>query len=130
MTTTISILGRAKMARMEGEKEDYEDDQEMEEEHSGGEEGNNNSHPGELKEKLLALSLGSLPPLLPLDCEEVEPREQLQEVARSIDQLKATIAGVASPGSLQELSVLQASLLSLQQQQLRQFRLLTSVHQQ
>ena len=93
------------------------------------EEGNNNQ-PGELKQKLLALSLGSLPPLLPLDCEEVEPREQLASVGRSISQLTATIASVASPSSLQELSVLQASLLSLQQQQLRQFRLLSTVQQQ
>ena len=92
-------------------------------------EGNNNQ-PGELKDKLLALSLGNLPPLLPLDCEEVDPREQLASVGKSIAQLTSTISTVASPANLQELTVLQASLLSLQQQQLRQVRLLSSLQQQ
>ena len=115
---------------MDGDKTEEE---EPEEEGQHGKEvqpeGNNNQ-PGELKEKLLALSLGNLPPLLPLDCEEVEPKEQLASVGKSIAQLTSTIATVASPGNLQELTVLQASLLSLQQQQLRQFRLLSTLQQQ
>ena len=54
----------------------------------------------------------------------------MASVGKSIAQLTSTIATVASPANLQELTVLQASLLSLQQQQLRQFRLLTTVQQQ
>ena len=100
---------------------------------------NNNAETGQqLKEKLLQMSLGSLgglPPLLPLQlggpppAEGGDPEEQLTCVGQTIAQLTANLAKLSNPNNIQELSALQATLLSLQQQQLQQFRLLTQMQQ-
>ena len=82
----------------------------------------------DIKEKLLKMNLGGLPhPLLPLP--GGDPRDQLTSVGQTISKLTVNLAKLASPANLQELSLLQATLLSLQQHQLMQFHLLSNIQQ-
>ena len=89
----------------------------------------------ELKEKLIKMSLGRIPPLMPLGlptppCDpQSDPRDQLTSISTTISQLTNNLGKLASPGNIQEVSLLQATLLSLQQQQLMQFHLLTQLQQ-
>jgi len=131
----------------EGELHMVEDEQDL----SGEDSSNNNNNgmdydeddqdhrenPQEIKEKLLKMNLGGLarlPPLIPISLptppqEASDTGDQLTSVGQTIAQLTANLAKVANPSSLQELSVLQATLLSLQQQQLMQFHILTQMQQ-
>jgi len=94
-------------------------------------------NPLDLKEKLLKMNLGGLgrlPPLIPISLptppsESTDPSEQLTNIGHTISQLTANLAKVANPNNIQELSILQATLLSLQQQQLMQFHLLSQMQQ-
>ena len=101
----------------------------MEEEEE--EEGNNT----DLKDKLIKMSLGRIPPLMPLGLPpppsdpSASPREQLATISSTISQLTSNLSKLASPANIQELSLLQATLLSLQQQQLLQFHLLNQLQQ-
>ena len=88
----------------------------------------------DIKEKLLKMNLGGLAgrlnPLLGLQnqvnqVENQDPREQLETIGSTISKLTANLAKLSSPSNIQELSLLQATLLSLQQQQLMQFTLLS-----
>merc|ERR1719410_3253723 len=94
---------------------------------------NNNANEEEqtnadIKEKLLKMNLGGLThPLLPLP--GGDPRDQLTSVGQTISKLTVNLAKLASPANLQELSLLQATLLSLQQHQLMQFHLLSNIQQ-
>ena len=91
----------------------------------------------DIKEKLLKMNLGELagrlPRLGPLGLQSGDnnddPREQLSTIGQTIAKLTANIANLASPSNLQELSILQATLISLQQHQLMQFQLLTQIQQ-
>ena len=55
------------------------------------------------------------------------PAEQLKTIAQTISQLTANVANNSNPKSVQELAVLQATLFSLQQQQLLQMQILTQM---
>ena len=61
-------------------------------------------------------------------------KEQLQTISSTISQLSSSITGSANsssgPKSVQELAVLQATLFSLQQQQLLQMQILSQMSQQ
>ena len=60
-------------------------------------------------------------------------KEQLQTISSTISQLSSSITGSGSssgPKSVQELAVLQATLFSLQQQQLLQMQILSQMSQQ
>ena len=90
----------------------------------------------DIKEKLLKMNLGGLAgrlnPLLGLQNQAMEnqdPRDQLENIGSTISKLTANLAKLSSPSNIQELSLLQATLLSLQQQQLMQFTLLTQIQQ-
>ena len=89
----------------------------------------------DIKEKLLKMNLGGLAgrlPILPLglpDTENGDQKEQLSTLGQTIAKLTANVAKFSNPGNIQELSLLQATLLSLQQHQLMQFHLLSQIHQ-
>ena len=53
--------------------------------------------------------------------------EQLKTIAQTISQLTANVANNSNPKTVQELAVLQATLFSLQQQQLLQMQILTQM---
>ena len=92
-------------------------------------------HNLDLKDKLIKMSLGRIPPLMPLGLptppsdSSSDPREQLSNISSTISQLTTNLSKLASPANIQELSLLQATLLSLQQQQLLQFHLLSQLQQ-
>jgi len=136
----------------EGELHMVEDDQDLSGEDSSNYAINNNNgmdydddepeqinmaNPQDLKEKLLKMNLGGLaglPPLIPISLstppsEAGDPSEQLASIGHTISQLTTNLSKVANPNNIQELSVLQATLLSLQQQQLVQFHVLTQMQQ-
>jgi len=134
----------------EGELHMVEDEEDLSGEDSSNYAVNNNNrmdydedeqdqgeNPQEIKEKLLKMNLGGLarlPPLIPISLptppsESADPSEQLTSIGHTISQLTANLSKVANPNSLQDLSVLQATLLSLQQQQLMQFHILTQMQQ-
>lgn len=134
----------------EGELHMVEDEQDLSGEDSSNYAINNNNgmdydddeqdqteNPQEIKEKLLKMNLGGLarlPPLIPISLptppsETGDPSEQLTSLGHTISQLTANLSKVANPNNIQELSVLQATLLSLQQQQLMQFHILTQMQQ-
>ena len=84
---------------------------------------------GDIKDRLLKMSIG-VPNLLSLNLpENTDPKEQLKIIGETIMQLTSNLAKVGKPSSIQELSILQATLLSLQQNQLIQFHLILQVHQ-
>uniref|UniRef100_A0A0K2V1K8 Homeotic protein spalt-major n=1 Tax=Lepeophtheirus salmonis TaxID=72036 RepID=A0A0K2V1K8_LEPSM len=56
--------------------------------------------------------------------------DQLKSIASTISQLTANAASNTNPKTMQELAVLQATLFSLQQQQLLQMQILTQMQQQ
>ena len=56
--------------------------------------------------------------------------EQLKTIAETISQLTANVANNSNPKTVQELAVLQATLFSLQQQQLLQMQILTQMQMQ
>ena len=56
-------------------------------------------------------------------------KEQLQKISMTISQLSNSIANNSSPKNVQELAVLQATLFSLQQQQLLQMQILSQMQQ-
>ena len=55
------------------------------------------------------------------------PADQLKTIAQTISQLTANVANNSNPKTVQELAVLQATLFSLQQQQLLQMQILTQM---
>eukprot|EP00094_Tigriopus_californicus_P002215 TCALIF_02138-PA protein Name:"Similar to salm Homeotic protein spalt-major (Drosophila melanogaster)" AED:0.11 eAED:0.12 QI:0/0.5/0.28/0.85/0.66/0.57/7/1248/1329 len=57
-------------------------------------------------------------------------KEQLQTISMTISQLSSTMTNNSSPKNVQELAVLQATLFSLQQQQLLQMQILSQIQQQ
>ena len=91
----------------------------------------------DIKEKLLKMNLGGLAsrlPILPLvagypDTENGDAKEQLSTLGQTIAKLTANVSKFSSPSNIQELSLLQATLLSLQQHQLMQFHLVSQIHQ-
>ena len=120
----------------EGELHMVEDDQDL----SGEDSSNNNNNgmdydeddqghrenPQEIKEKLLKMNLGGLarlPPLIPISLptppqEASDTGDQLTSVGQTIATLTSNLAKVANPNSLQELSVLQATLVILRKTQI------------
>ena len=89
----------------------------------------------DIKEKLLKMNLGGLAGRLPIlpqglpDTENGDQKEQLSTLGQTIAKLTANVAKFSNPSNIQELSLLQATLLSLQQHQLMQFHLLSQIHQ-
>ena len=82
-----------------------------------------------IKDRLLKMNIGGLlPPPAAANGEGGDPCAQLKCVTETISQLSGNLAKVAKPSSLQELSVLQATLLSLQQAQLIQAHVLGAVN--
>ncbi len=57
-------------------------------------------------------------------------KEQLKNISLTISQLSSNIATHSSPKNVQELAVLQATLFSLQQQQILQMQILSQIQQQ
>ena len=57
-------------------------------------------------------------------------KEQLKTISMTIGQLSNNIASNSSPKNVQELAVLQATLFSLQQQQILQMQILSQMQQQ
>ena len=126
----LSVLGESKVSNGDGgdsvSSGDNElhmaedDDQEM----SGDESLNNNNNAlncdeedqsnADIKEKLLKMNLGGR--LLPLGSGNDDPREQLATLSQTITKLTGNLSKLSSPSNIQELSLLQATLLSLQQQ--------------
>ena len=108
----------------------YESEDPIAEERSGAEDEEDGA---DIKERLLKMSIGGLagiPNLLSLNLssENPDPAEQMKTIGDTITQLTSNLGKVSAPSSLQELSVLQATLLSLQQAQLIQFHLLNQIH--
>ena len=132
--------GAASCSSEEGELQMVEDDPMSGEDSNQGMNNNNQMEEEEgnnldLKEKLIKMSLGRIPPLMSLGLPPPptdpsgDPREQLAAISSTISQLTSNLSKLASPANIQELSLLQATLLSLQQQQLLQFHLLSQLQQ-
>ena len=79
-----------------------------------------------IKDRLLKMNIGGL--VSPNLEENDDPALQLKSIGDTIAQLSSNLAKVAKPNSLQELSILQATLLSLQQAQLIQVHVLNSIN--
>ena len=87
---------------------------------------------GDIKDRLLKMTIG-LPNMLLGGGDgstAASPADQLKTISETIGQLTTNLSRVAKPSSIQELSILQATLVSLQQAQLIQFHVLNQLHKE